>query len=108
MSNELQPLSLIQKPPSTPFNADETIVSLDSPERRVLTTVVSVFALFVYAVYLAYRAAFTLNPDAIVFSSLVLFAEVHGFVSLFLYFHQLWHLRGRRVVPAQAGLKVDV
>jgi len=69
---------------------------------------VSVVGVLVYASYLVYRALFTLNPDAIVFSLLVYFAELHGFVALFLYFHQLWHLRQRRVVPPPAGLKVDV
>ena len=92
----------------TPFNADETLVSVESPGKRWFMGTVSVVALLVYASYLTYRAAFTINQDAIVFSLLVYFAELHGFVALFLYFHQLWHLRQRRVVPPPAGLKVDV
>ena len=90
------------------FNADDTLVSLERPLRRVVTAGASIVALLVYAGYLVYRAAFTINHDAIVFSLVVYFAELHGFVSLFLYFHQLWHLRGRKVVPPAAGLSVDV
>jgi cellulose synthase (UDP-forming) len=81
---------------------------VERPARRHLSAAVSVFALAVYATYLTYRAVFTINPNAIVFSLLVYFAEVHGFVALFLYFHQIWHLRGRRVVAPPSGLKVDV
>ena len=92
----------------TPFNADETLVSVESPGKRRFMAAVSVVSLLVYASYLIYRAVFTINQDAIVFSLLVYFAELHGFLALFLYFHQLWHLRKRRVVPAPAGLKVDV
>lgn len=91
-----------------PFNADDTLVSLDKPLTRFLTRAAAVGGLLVYAAYLTYRGLFTLNPDAIVFSIAVYFAELHGFVSLFLYFHQTWHLRGRRVVEPERGLKVDV
>ena len=108
MSSDAHPLSVVTPHTPAPLNADATRVSLDPPGRRFLTQAASIVALAVYAGYLVYRAAFTLNPDARVFSLLVFFAEVHGFVSLFLYFHQLWHRRGRRVVPAAPGLKVDV
>ncbi len=86
----------------TPFNADDTLVSVESPRKRWFMGTVSVVALLVYASYLTYRAAFTINQDAIVFSLLVYFAELHGFVALFLYFHQLWHLR-KRTRRASAG-----
>ena len=62
----------------------------------------------VYFGYLVYRLLYTINTDAIVFSSLLYFAEVHGFLSLFFYFHASWAMRGRRVVAAPPGLKVDV
>ena len=105
-------VSAISKPKAvengTPFNANETLVSVESPGKRWFMGTVSVVALLVYASYLTYRAAFTINQDAIVFSLLVYFAELHGFVALFLYFHQLWHLRKRTVVPPTSGLKVDV
>jgi cellulose synthase (UDP-forming) len=93
---------------TVPFNADDTLISLDSPGTRLLTRATGVTALLMYASYLVYRAAFTLNPDALVFSLAVFAAEVHGFFSLFLFFHQTWHLRGRRVVAAEPGLRVDV
>lgn len=92
----------------TDFNADDTLTYVDGPARRLLTRSVSVAALAIYAVYLVYRAAFTINHDALTFSLLVYFAELHGFLSLFFYFHQVWGLRGRRVVPPEAGLTVDV
>jgi len=91
-----------------PFNADDTLVSLDSPGTRFLTRATAVTALLIYAGYLAYRAAFTINQDALIFSLAVYFAEVHGFFSLFLFFHQTWHLRGRRVVEPEKNLTVDV
>lgn len=40
--------------------------------------------------YLSYRIANTLNFDAFAFSIIFLLAEVHGVVSLFLYFFDLW------------------
>ena len=92
----------------TPFNADETLVSVESSGKRFFMATVSVVALLIYASYLTYRAVFTINQDAIVFSLLVYFAELHGFLALFFYFHQLWHLRKRRPVPPPSGLKVDV
>ena len=91
-----------------PFNADDTLTSLDSPGTRLLTRATAVTALLIYAGYLAYRAAFTINQDALIFSLAVYFAEVHGFFSLFLFFHQTWHLRGRRVVEPEKNLTVDV
>ena len=93
---------------STPFNADETLISRESRSKRLVTRSVSVAALLVYAAYLTYRVLFTINPNALVFSLVVLFAEVHGFIALFLYFHQLWHLRRRQLVQPPSGLKVDV
>jgi hypothetical protein len=92
----------------TPFNADDTLVSVESPGKRWFMASGVRRCAAVYASYLTYRAVFTINQDAIVFSLLVYFAELHGFVALFLYFHQLWHLRKRQVVPPTSGLKVDV
>ena len=91
-----------------PFNADDTLISLDSPAMRLVTRITAVAALIIYAEYLAYRAAFTINHDALMFSLAVYAAEVHGFVSLFLFFHQTWHLRGRKVVEPEKNLTVDV
>lgn len=95
-------------PSDRPFNADDTLVFIEGPFRRYASRLVAVGALCVYAAYLVYRAAFTMNADAMVFSSLVYFAEFHGFFALFFYFHQTWTLRGRRVVPPPAQVSVDV
>ena len=65
------------------IDADDTLEFVDSFARRMLVRVVSVFALCVYIGYLVYRALYTINYDAIGFSLLVYFAEVHGFFSLF-------------------------
>ncbi len=91
-----------------PFNADSTLAFIDPPARRLLKRAVAVIALTGYAAYLVYRALYTLNFDAPTFSLLVYFAELHGFVSLALYFHQVWGLRRRDVVAAEPGLTVDV
>ena len=90
------------------FNADETLEFIDPPRRRLLIRAVAVAALSIYAAYLGYRGLFTINRDALTFSLLVYFAEVHGFFSLFLYFHQVWTLRRRRVTSVPDGLVVDV
>jgi cellulose synthase (UDP-forming) len=91
-----------------PFDADSTLAFADPLWRRRLYQAVSVAALTIYAFYLTYRAAFTINHDALVFSLAVYLAEVHGFFSLFFYFHQVWALRVRKPVTAPAGLSVDV
>src|SRR5262245_7003233 len=82
-----------------PFDADSTLIFLESPLRRGLNKAVAAAGLLVYASYLVYRGVFTLNPDALTFSLLVYFAEIHGFFSLVFYFFQTWELRGR-TVPA--------
>lgn len=80
------------------FNADDTLAYLDPPVRRTLKQVAVVVSLLMYAAYLVYRARYTLNHDALVFSILVYLAELHGGLSLFFYYFQLWAPR-RRVVP---------
>jgi cellulose synthase (UDP-forming) len=100
-----QPLRLAD---ARPFDADDSRVHLEPLYVRLLARIVSVGMLAAYAFYLVYRALFTLNPEAPVFSALVYAAEVHGFIALFFYVHQLWALRGRRVPLAERGLTVDV
>ncbi|MCZ7625635.1 MAG: glycosyltransferase [Candidatus Methylomirabilis sp.] len=57
---------------------------------RYYQTVI-VLALAVYLYYLVYRLLYTMNQDAPAFSLIFYYAECHGFVSLALYFFQLWH-----------------
>jgi cellulose synthase (UDP-forming) len=90
------------------FNADDTLVYLDPRGRRLAVQATSMAALLVYTGYLIYRVLYTINYDAIIFSSLLYLAELHGFLSLFFYFHSAWAMRGRRVVAPPSGLKVDV
>ena len=90
------------------FDADETLYYLDPPARRYGIRAVAIGALAVYAAYLVYRGLYTLNDEAPLFSLAVYGAEIHGFFSLFFYFHQVWALRGRRPVTPPDGLKVDV
>jgi len=85
------------------LNADETLVYLDTPARRRLKQAAMVVSLALYAGYLVYRALYTLNPDAFVFAVLVWLAEVHGGLSLWFYYFQLWAPRGRRVPTLAAG-----
>jgi cellulose synthase/poly-beta-1,6-N-acetylglucosamine synthase-like glycosyltransferase len=90
------------------FDADSTLTYLESPARRAANKVIATIGLGAYAMYLAYRVMFTINPQALGFSLLVLFAEIHGFFSLFFYFFQTWELRGRAVPPPPEELTVDV
>jgi cellulose synthase/poly-beta-1,6-N-acetylglucosamine synthase-like glycosyltransferase len=90
------------------FDADSTLTYLESPRQRLFTKAVAVSGLAVYAAYLVYRALFTINTNALTFSLLVYFAELHGFLSLFFYFFQTWELRGRTVVPPPDYISVDV
>jgi cellulose synthase (UDP-forming) len=90
------------------IDADDTLEFVDTRARRLLVRFVSVFALCAYVGYLIYRAFYTINYEALTFSLLVYFAEVHGFFSLFFYFHEVWAVRRRRVVPPPAAIAVDV
>ncbi len=62
----------------------------------------------VYLYYLVYRLLYTINTDALVFSLLFYYAELHGFVALSLYFFQIWHPIKRKAPPPPDGLTVDV
>ncbi len=70
--------------------------------------VVIVFTLGVYLYYLIYRLLYTINPDALILSISFFYAEVHGFIALFLFFFQLWNPIERKSPPALDGLLVDV
>jgi cellulose synthase (UDP-forming) len=104
----LNPVSTLAEADGNTLNADDTLQYLDRPAARLFRRVVSVAALAIYATYLVYRALFTINYDALTFSLLVYFAELHGFVSLVFFFHQVWGLRRRTVVAPAEGLQVDV
>ena len=94
--------------PGQAFDADTTRVINESPARLWFTRFIIVVALAVYVGYLAYRAMYTINYDALIFSCLVYFAELHGFFSLAFYFHTAWTRPERRVVVPEPNLKVDV
>lgn len=70
---------------------------------RVLVLVYILLAV----VYLAWRAT-TLNPDALVFSSVVYGAELFGFATTLLHFFMVWRLTERVAPPPPQGLTVDV
>jgi hypothetical protein len=85
------------------FDADSTRHFLVKPFQRHAIRTAMVMALVVYAAYLVYRGLYTINVDALGFSLAVYAAEIHGFVSLFLYFHRSgrcaageWSIRRRR------------
>src|SRR5215213_9171490 len=99
---------MVDSSASAIIDADQTREFVVGPLERCAVRSVAVVALAVYATYLGYRALYTLNDQAIGFSLAVYLAEVHGFFSLFFYFHQVWALRSRRVVAPADGLKVDV
>jgi cellulose synthase (UDP-forming) len=65
-------------------------------------------AVAIYLGYLVYRALYTINGEALVFSLAVYLAEVHGFFALVFYYFQIWEIRGRVSPPPPPGLSVDV
>lgn len=69
---------------------------------------VIVFTLGVYLYYLIYRFLYTINPDSLVISISFYYAEVHGFIALFLFFFQLWNPIERKSPAAPDGLSIDV
>ena len=90
------------------IDADDTLTYVDGPLKRFALHLVAVTSVAVYAAYLGYRGLYTVNAEALGFSLVVYFAEIHGFFSLLFYFHQTWTLRRRHVVPPQPGRAVDV
>jgi cellulose synthase (UDP-forming) len=91
-----------------PFNADDTLEYVDSETRRLFVRVVSIAGLLAYAGYLLYRALYTFNRASPIFSLAVYLAELHGFLCLCFFVHEVWALRRRRVLPPQDQLNVDV
>lgn len=67
-----------------------------------------VLTLAIYLYYLVYRLVYTINWDAWWFSLLFYYAELHGFLSLTLYFFLIWHPLTRTPPPAPPNLRVDV
>src|SRR5262245_58258962 len=60
------PVPLIRatpRPADEALDADTTLVFADAPGRRWLIRASTVLALCVYAMYLTYRALYTINPD---------------------------------------------
>lgn len=90
------------------MNADTTLEYLDRPPVRLARQGIAIVALAMYLAYLIYRARYTLNPAAPIFAALVYLAEVHGFLSLFFYFFQIWAPRRRRYTPPSGRFTVDV
>ena len=58
--------------------------------------------------WLSWRWTETLNPDAMVFSVLLVSAETWGWISAALFLFGTWQLPRREVQPAPMGRKVDV
>lgn len=90
------------------MNADTTLEYLDRPPLRLARQGVAIVSLAIYLAYLVYRARFTLNPEAPIFAMFVYLAEVHGFLSLFFYFFQIWAPRRRRCPAPSGRFTVDV
>ena len=84
------------------MDADRHRHYLDPTPVRLARQFVAVVALAIYLAYLIYRARYTLNPAAPVFAMAVYLAEVHGFLSLFFYFFQIW-APCRRECPTPSG-----
>ncbi len=97
---EDQPLKQdIPPPPSSSF-----WTKVDLTTRQIVMFVV----LAVYLFYLGYRVLYTLNPEALGFSLLFLYAEAHACLALALYFFQIWNPTTRILPPAPRNLTVDI
>ncbi|MEW6088852.1 MAG: glycosyltransferase [bacterium] len=58
--------------------------------------------------YLIWRFHDTLNPDAMWFSLLLVFAEAHGFIETTLYFFMVWNPTKRKSPPPLQNRMVDI
>jgi cellulose synthase/poly-beta-1,6-N-acetylglucosamine synthase-like glycosyltransferase len=72
-------------------------VAATRPKR--LFQVLMLTAMAINIIYLAYRIGFTLNFGALTFSLVFLAAEIHGIISLWLYFYEMWSPRPPRTPP---------
>ena len=76
--------------------------------KQIPYQVAIIVTLCVYLYYLVYRVRYTINPDCLILSLSFFYAEVHGFISLFLFFFQIWNPKERSSPPAPPGLSVDI
>ncbi|NUO07983.1 MAG: glycosyltransferase [Candidatus Brocadia sp.] len=76
--------------------------------RQIKYQVVIIITLGVYLYYLVYRLRYTINSDSLLLSLSFFYAEVHGFIALFLFFFQIWSPAERKSTPPPAGLSVDI
>ncbi|MDD5773606.1 MAG: glycosyltransferase [bacterium] len=58
--------------------------------------------------YLIWRFRFTLNPNALWFSLLLLIAELHGFIETTLFFFMVWNPTKRKSLPPLQNKTVDI
>lgn len=64
---------------------------------------------WLYGLYwIIWRWGFSLNPNALVFSIVLIVAETYGLINSFFLIATVWRLKYREPPPAPAGLKVDV
>ncbi|HYC50401.1 MAG TPA: glycosyltransferase family 2 protein [Gemmatimonadaceae bacterium] len=75
-------------------------------ERIVRALALASLAFGVY--WLWWRWTETLNPDAMIFSVVLVSAETWGWVSAALFLYGTWRLPNRQIIPAPAGKTVDV
>ena len=76
--------------------------------KQIKYQIVIIFTLGVYLYYLTYRLRYTINHEALLLSISFYYADVHGFISLFLFAFQLWNPRERRAPPALHDVSVDI
>lgn len=76
--------------------------------KQIKYQAVIIFTLGVYLYYLTYRLRYTINHDALLLSLSFFYADVHGFLSLFLFSFQLWNPRERISPPALHKVSVDI
>ncbi|MFL5504518.1 MAG: hypothetical protein ACJ799_10965, partial [Gemmatimonadaceae bacterium] len=76
--------------------------------QELFTRAVATIALLYGLYWIIWRWGYSLNPDAIVFSVVLVVAETYGLINSFLMIFTVWKLNYRTSPPAPAGLSVDV
>ncbi|MFL5503711.1 MAG: glycosyltransferase [Gemmatimonadaceae bacterium] len=117
-SNALTQPALVLEPAEVPPGIDAEPEVTESRFRdaipkqphgqELFTRAVATIALLYGLYWIIWRWTYSLNPDAIVFSVILVVAETYGLINSFLMIFTVWKLNYRTPPPAPAGLAVDV
>src|SRR6267143_952914 len=91
--------------PDTAFR--DAIPKLSAGE-ELFTRMFAVIALLYGLYWIIWRWSSSLNPQALIFSIVLIVAETYGLINSFFMIATVWKLKYRDPPPAPKGLKVDV